>query len=208
VKRKLFNLATSISLALLFATIVGWSVGSVHRTVFRCWGTPQRSFFLRCTRWHLILSEQSMFPSVMLPGCSYDTTQWGEYIVIPSDGKDRLGTTQMDSDYTFPNPSRFGFRALNSSIGGITFRNEKGVLFLRVTDYYTDWQIPWWCPLLVFSILPAWWWLARRRIRIRHQRGQCPACGYDLRASPERCPECGTPAIPHAWMDALSSVKN
>jgi hypothetical protein len=58
-------------------------------------------------------------------------------------------------------------------------------------------QAPMWFVILLFALLPlvAGVRLARRRRRARRlAAGCCIACGYDLRASPERCPECGRAA--------------
>jgi hypothetical protein len=50
--------------------------------------------------------------------------------------------------------------------------------------------IPHWFLALLFAILPGLRLRAAIRSR-RHRSGFCSKCGYDLRATPERCPECG-----------------
>ena len=48
------------------------------------------------------------------------------------------------------------------------------------------------CPTL--AVLPVLALLRWRRDRRRFAHGLCQRCGYDLRATPDRCPECGTAA--------------
>jgi len=54
---------------------------------------------------------------------------------------------------------------------------------------------PDWFLAVLAAILPAWrataWYTARRRTRLAN-RAVCAQCGYDMRATPQRCPECGT----------------
>jgi hypothetical protein len=65
---------------------------------------------------------------------------------------------------------------------------------------------PLWFPLAMATILPMVWLISRYRHANRHRRGLCSRCGYDLRATPEQCPECGTPA--RAAIFGASSVQS
>jgi hypothetical protein len=69
----------------------------------------------------------------------------------------------------------------------------------RKTEYPNDRvfysvYVPHWLAALAFALLPTVWCVRVVRPRRRLMRGCCVRCGYDLRATPTRCPECGTAA--------------
>jgi hypothetical protein len=64
-----------------------------------------------------------------------------------------------------------------------------------VMSYATVFMVPYWLFALISGI-PSFIYL-RRQLAVRRHRGEglCRRCGYDLRATPDRCPECGM-AVP------------
>ena len=86
----------------------------------------------------------------------------------------------------------FAYGALNDP------RNSVALFYVAVLIEVVEAFIPFWLALALTSVLPtvaAVRWYRRRGTPLA---GCCRSCGYDLRATPDRCPECGTAAGPAA----------
>jgi hypothetical protein len=99
-----------------------------------------------------------------------------------------------------------GFEAMASMVFGVTYWERWGFGYLKSTppehplrlfdkSYFPRpvWMVlfPFWLPTVLFGALSLYTGIpVCRRLR-RPRAGFCPTCGYDLRASADRCPECG-----------------
>ena len=105
----------------------------------------------------------------------------------PPYGYQLVNHPPIDMDLVYP-PSGVTYR----SFAGFGWLHEEiawGV-YGRTSAVFA----PAWFVVLVTAVFPAWWLpreVRRHRRERRLRRGLCAQCGYDLRASPGRCPECG-----------------
>jgi hypothetical protein len=124
-----------------------------------------------------------------------DVVQWDEWNLISSRGalvlwgghssEERyFGTLQLGSQRGVVD--RLDLPNAGAYLGGF------GIASFRSTpenDVFLT--FPHWFLALLFAILPAIHLRAILRTRRRNRIGLCQNCGYDLRATPDRCPECG-----------------
>jgi hypothetical protein len=149
-----------------------------------------------------LLSALSMLLAVMTCAVWVRSWQWvaaesGGSIVVcycgGSNGADFMrksdGTPERPQDivrylHVAPSPWRPAFKK----------GNWTGLPQTSSSYTFPYWWIsmPEWILTLAFCVLPALWVLQRLRGSRRMSARQCLVCGYDLRATPGRCPECGT----------------
>jgi hypothetical protein len=78
---------------------------------------------------------------------------------------------------------------------GYDVQSSNGILDITPFFSFFEWKTPYWKLALLFSLLPMRRFVPWKVFHVRERRikaGLCPRCGYDLRATPECCPECGT----------------
>lgn len=113
---------------------------------------------------------------------------------LTAETPDRMVSATTGEAYGFSAGSRLhgpsGDRLLGlySEMRGVLFTGTTGSRFYAVGIRYR--AVFWISAIGALPAVVAW---GRYRIRRRLLRvGLCSNCGYDLRASPDRCPECGT----------------
>ena len=181
-KRVLFNILAAASVLLFAAVVVIWA--ATYRTgrvgTFRRDESTVR--FICSHGGKLELAVQTLVPPVAGFRYAADIGTYGRLAIL-CEGYTAAATTFA------PHHAQEG--ALGFGKSRYRGRFVVGPGLTRYAAEARAYFVPYWALLLLAASAP--WVVARRRYRVyrRSRRGECIACGYDLRATPGRCPECG-----------------
>ena len=180
-RRKLFTLAAAISLALCLAVAWRW------RDPDSPTGIPRVMLEVPLFRHVVVVQELTMM-------------QVGDEMIVawmPGDYKQM--EAQAPPSGAAPKRSMTGIPPVIMFISAQTWNGERAVGMMARH----------WFLFLLTALLPLMWITrealaaVRKRVRARRMKlGLCLRCGYDLRGTPQRCPECGAvaefePRSPH-----------
>jgi hypothetical protein len=168
---------SSASLTLFMLTATAWIYS--HRT----WRTVQ---------WNSTAQTTDVGIVLVCGRVSINWTRVGDPFanLVPGWFTDTRPASEFD-----PVKNEEGWRRQN-----VRFRVAGIIIATKRFPGFNGWylQLPLWLITMPALVLPL---IALRRWcvgRYRRLSGLCPSCGYDLRESKDRCPECGRAIVPDA----------
>jgi len=162
-----FNLASAISLLACIALTVFWLRSYSHCDVLIGQHSPRDRYEMTSEFGLLVFEHES-----------------------PQQGQ---GQIQSGWQYFEKSLPRRALRA-KGLFGFELYQGQVRHYVLLPSSRFWGVTLPLWLFAALFGILPAVQWVRIHRAlvaRTRVSAGLCAACGYDLRASSGRCPECG-----------------
>jgi hypothetical protein len=188
VPRRLLTLAAVASLVLCVATVALWVRSYCRADVIGYQSHGERRLGvvrIRVSWIHSNVGELAFVAETiaMASGSAPTDSRW-EYVTRAAGREGTLAASTRD------------FVGVSSDwFGGFGFARASG----RADPPVRGLCLPHWFVALIFAVLPVVRLRSSLRSRTLRRDARCPACGYDLRATPERCPECGAvPAAPAA----------
>ena len=172
VKRRLLNLLAAVSLVLCSASVLLW-IRCTHKWGVVSWQRPGGVAYVAVSaRGELFLARAQLSETDAPVGflCRWDNNA-------------ALG------DQDDPSPAtRIGLKTTPTSVPRQWKPDGYGSERVPARCVY----LPYWFLTALFVAVPVWTFVRWLRSRVRRRPGHCEKCGYDLRATPDRCPECGT----------------
>ena len=168
-RRILFNGLSAMSFVLCLATAILWARCYKRRDVFTYRFNASKACWVESVRSGV---------EFVLETNTFGDVETGWQVTFPADG--------------LPAKTHFGFGFVRYS--GPFFNTNLGQSKILQINALV---VPDFAILTVTALLPIYWMF--RFLLRKNQAGLCVCCGYDLRATPHRCPECGK--VPEAVDD-------